>query len=70
MRFPGIDMALSAAAPGVIPVPVIGEYRYGIAQSQRSASLAKWFESLLADCVLLDITNETTHHYAAIRPCA
>jgi tRNA(fMet)-specific endonuclease VapC len=64
---PGIDTALNAAAPLVIPVPVIGEYRYGIAQSQRSASLAKWFESFLADCLLLDITNETTRHYAAIR---
>jgi len=64
---PGINAVLAAAAHMALPVPVIGEYRYGIAQSKRSAIHGKWFENFLADCVLLDVTNETTHHYAAIR---
>jgi predicted nucleic acid-binding protein len=66
-QVPGITTALNAVASLFIPVPVIGEYRYGIAQSDRRTSLAKWFESFLADCLVLEITNETTHHYAAIR---
>jgi tRNA(fMet)-specific endonuclease VapC len=66
-QVPGINTVLNSAASIVIPVPVIGEYRYGIAQSDRRTSLAKWFESFLADCLVLDIANETTLHYAAIR---
>lgn len=66
-QVPGIKTVLNAAASLVIPVPVIGEYRFGIAQCDRRASLAKWFESFLADCLVLDITDETANYYAAIR---
>jgi predicted nucleic acid-binding protein len=40
----GISGILAAAHSLALPVPVIGEYRYGIAQSRRSASHKKWFE--------------------------
>jgi tRNA(fMet)-specific endonuclease VapC len=65
-QVPGINAALNSATSLLIPVPVIGEYRYGIAQSKRGASLARWFEGFIADCLVLDITNETTRHDAAI----
>jgi tRNA(fMet)-specific endonuclease VapC len=64
---PGVFAALNSASPVVLPVPVIGEYRYGIALSQHSVRLADWFEKLIADCLVIEITNETTRHYAAIR---
>ena len=72
--------ALSAAAEGhgriieiladaelvALPVVVIGEYRYGIAQSRHKARYRHWLDSLITDCTVLDITERTTTHYAAI----
>jgi tRNA(fMet)-specific endonuclease VapC len=49
-----------------LPVIVVGEYRYGIAQSRHRARYERWLDRLIADCDLLDVTNQTTHHYAAI----
>jgi predicted nucleic acid-binding protein len=49
-----------------LPVVVIGEYRYGIAQSRHSARYRRWLDSLITDCTVLDVTGQTTHHYAAI----
>lgn len=63
---PTIHAVLASAAQLALPVLVIGEYRYGIAQSNRGASLAKWLERLIPDCMVLDVVNETTLHYAAI----
>lgn len=72
--------ALSAAADGdskviailaradqmVIPVIVLGEYRYGIAQSRNRARYESWLTGLLQDCFVLDITEPTTQYYAEI----
>lgn len=49
-----------------LPVIVIGEYRYGIAQSRHKARYERWLDNLIADCEVLDVVNETTRHYAAI----
>lgn len=49
-----------------LPVVVIGEYRYGIAQSRHRARYRRWLEGLISDSTVLDITVQTTHHYAAI----
>jgi|ERR1700723_1519483 predicted nucleic acid-binding protein len=57
---------LSRAEQMVIPVIVLGEYRYGIAQSRNRASYESWLTGLLQDCVVLDITEPTTQHYAEI----
>ena len=72
--------ALSAAADGdpasiavlaradqmAIPVIVLGEYRYGIAQSRNRTRYESWLTGLLQDCFVLDITEPTTQHYAEI----
>jgi predicted nucleic acid-binding protein len=72
--------ALSAAADGdsaliailaraeqvAIPTIVLGEFRYGIAQSRHRATYARWLEGLLQDCMVLDVNEPTTHHYADI----
>jgi predicted nucleic acid-binding protein len=49
-----------------IPVIVLGEYRYGIAQSRHRATYENWLAGLLRDCSVLDINDLTTQHYAEI----
>ncbi|MGB9491742.1 MAG: type II toxin-antitoxin system VapC family toxin [Terriglobales bacterium] len=49
-----------------IPVIVLGEYRHGIAQSRNRASYENWLTGLLNDCMVLDVTEPTTHYYAEI----
>lgn len=63
---PGIVGALK---PGTlaIPVVVLGEFRFGIAQSRRREEYVLWLKVNLTDYEVLDITGETTLHYAQIR---
>jgi tRNA(fMet)-specific endonuclease VapC len=59
--------ALLARADQVaIPVVVLGEYRYGIALSRNRSSYENWLNGLLQDCLVLDIHEPTTRHYAEI----
>jgi tRNA(fMet)-specific endonuclease VapC len=57
---------LSRADQMVIPVIVLGEYRYGIAQSRNRAGYESWLTGLLQDCLVLDITEPTTQYYAEV----
>lgn len=61
-----IAIALAEAGSLALPVIVLGEYRYGIAQSRHGVVYKKWLDELLPDCAILDVTEATTHHYAAI----
>src|ERR1700722_6694919 len=63
---PTVIAILARAEQVAIPVIVIGEYRYGIAQSRRRAAYENWLAGLLQDCFVLDINEPTTHHYAEI----
>lgn len=63
---PGLAAILANAQQLALPVVVIGEYRFGIAQSRHRARYQRWLDSLIADCPVLDVSVETTHHYAAI----
>jgi tRNA(fMet)-specific endonuclease VapC len=63
---PAVIANLARADQLALPVVVLGEYRYGIAQSRHRARYSKWLDGLIADCTVLDIDEETTHHYAAI----
>lgn len=49
-----------------LPVIVLGEYRYGIAQSRYQARYRRWLEGLIVDCNVLDVNEGTSHYYAAI----
>jgi tRNA(fMet)-specific endonuclease VapC len=62
----GILKVLAGAAQLALPVVVVGEYHYGIAQSRHRAIYRRWLEGLIGDCAVLDITEQTTRHYAAI----
>lgn len=63
---PGVVRVLAGASELALPVVVIGEYRYGIAQSRHRARYRRWLDGLITDCTVLDINDQTTHHYAAI----
>jgi tRNA(fMet)-specific endonuclease VapC len=49
-----------------IPAIVLGEYRYGIAQSRHRAAYENWLSELLCDCLVLDVNEATATHYADI----
>jgi|SRR5579872_2763676 len=49
-----------------IPVIVLAEYRYGIAQSRHRAAYENWLTGLLRDCIVLDVNEATAIHYAEI----
>jgi tRNA(fMet)-specific endonuclease VapC len=63
---PGLAAVLARAERIEIPVIVLGEYRHGIAQSRHRTSYENWLAGLLNDCLVLDIQDPTTHHYAEI----
>jgi predicted nucleic acid-binding protein len=63
---PEIIAILARADQMAIPVIVLGEYRYGIAQSKNRASYERWLIGLLQDCFVLDITEPTTQYYTEI----
>jgi tRNA(fMet)-specific endonuclease VapC len=50
-----------------LPAIVVGEYRFGIAQSRRRKEYEKWLEELIAATRFLPVDQETTGHYALIR---
>jgi tRNA(fMet)-specific endonuclease VapC len=63
---PDVVTILARADQMAIPVIVLGEYRYGIAQSRNRATYESWLTELLQDCFVLDITEPTTQYYAEI----
>ena len=63
---PAVISILARAEQIAIPVIVLGEYRYGIAQSRNRASYATWLKGLLNDCLVLDINEPTSQYYAEI----
>ncbi len=63
---PAILTILAQAEQVAVPVVVLGEYRYGIAQSRNKAGYSTWLDNLLPDCMALDINEKTTLYYADI----
>ena len=63
----GVGDALRTAARVAIPVIVLGEFRYGIAQSRQRSSYEAWLESSLIHFDILSVTDETAVAYAALR---
>lgn len=64
---PKLERILSGAAELAIPVIVLGEYRYGIAQSRNCARYEKWLAELGAFCQVLRVDEATAIEYAQIR---
>ena len=63
---PAVIAVLSRADQMVIPVIVLGEYRYGITQSRNRSKYEMWLTGLQRDCFVLDIIEPTTIYYAEI----
>ena len=54
-------------ARAAIPVIVLGEFRYGIAESTHRATYEAWLASQLSHFDILAVTAETAIAYAALR---
>lgn len=64
---PGMGDVLERATLAAIPVIVLGEYGFGIAQSTRRNHYQKWLRENIPGFRILDITRETAEHYAGLR---
>lgn len=59
---------LVAAEPLLyLPIPVLGEYRFGLCFSRQRKNYEAWLVRHLPDFALLVLEEETTHFYAAVR---
>jgi predicted nucleic acid-binding protein len=63
----GVGDVLRAQTRAAIPVIVLGEFRYGIAQSRRRSSYEEWLVSHLVHFEVLAVTDETAAAYATLR---
>jgi tRNA(fMet)-specific endonuclease VapC len=64
---PSIIQVLAGAIELAIPVPALGEHRYGISLSRYQSRYSSWLDGLLRDTRVLEIDEETTSAYAEIR---
>ena len=62
-----IESVLLRARQLVIPVIVLAEYRYGIAQSRYRSRYRGWLTELVTNCLVLPIDQVTAIAYAKIR---
>ena len=63
----GVGEILARQARAAIPVIVLGEFRYGVAQSRRQSAYETWLDSHLPHFEILAVTEETALAYAALR---
>ena len=63
----GVGEVLRRQARAAIPVIVLGEFRYGIAESRHRAAYETWLASQLPHFDVLAVTDETAVAYAALR---
>ena len=64
---PAIMELLAEVQVLALPVVVVGEYRFCIAQARNVADYHLWLERLITQTDVLNITDETTIHYAEVR---
>ncbi len=63
----GVGEVLRRQARAAIPVIVLGEFRYGIAESRHRTTYDAWLQSQLPYFDVLMVTDETAITYAALR---
>ena len=64
---PAVGEVLRYQARACIPVIVLGEFRYGIAQSRHRFAYERWLTAQLGNFDVLPVTDETAISYAALR---
>jgi tRNA(fMet)-specific endonuclease VapC len=62
-----VGKMLRTQARAAIPVVVLGEFLYGIAESRHRSAYEAWLTSHLQHFDLLEVTGETAVTYAALR---
>ena len=63
----GVGEVLRGGARAAIPVIVLGEFRYGIAESRHRAAYEAWLEAHLPRFEILNVTDGTAAVYAGLR---
>ncbi|HEY1656910.1 MAG TPA: type II toxin-antitoxin system VapC family toxin [Candidatus Sulfotelmatobacter sp.] len=63
---PDVVALLARSDQMAIPVVVLAEYRFGIAQSRHRAAYENWLAELLHDSLVLDVNEATAIRYAEI----
>ncbi|MEO6748405.1 MAG: PIN domain-containing protein [Casimicrobiaceae bacterium] len=63
----GVGDVLRRQSRAAIPVIVLGEFRYGIAESRHRVAYEAWLNSQLPHFDILAVTDETTIAYAALQ---
>jgi predicted nucleic acid-binding protein len=64
---PVLETILTGDHSLAIPVIVLGEYGYGIAQSRERPRYERWLNALVRDCRVLRVDEGTAVAYATIR---
>ena len=64
---PAVGTVLRQASRAALPVIVLGEFRYGIAESRHRADYQKWLDRHLPLFEVLTVTDDTAVAYAAVR---
>jgi predicted nucleic acid-binding protein len=64
---PGVGRALRHEARPALPVIVLGEFRYGIAESRHRRAYEAWLSAHLGHFDILAVTDETSVAYAELR---
>jgi tRNA(fMet)-specific endonuclease VapC len=63
----GVGEILRQQTRAAVPVIVLGEFRYGIAESRHRTTYEAWLESQLIHFDILAVTDDTAIAYAALR---
>lgn len=63
----GVGEVLRFQRRAAIPVIVLGEFRYGIAESRHRAAYETWLRDELKHFEVLTVTEQTTAYYAELR---
>jgi hypothetical protein len=64
---PKLEAILAKARELAIPVIVLSEYPYGIAQSRNRVRYERWLKELIGACRVLPVDEGTASEYASIR---
>jgi predicted nucleic acid-binding protein len=62
-----VGEVLRTQAQVALPAIVLGEFRYGIAESRHRAAYEEWLESHLPHFEILPVTDQTAVAYARLR---
>ena len=63
---PDVVPVLARGDQVAIPVIVLGEYRFGIAQSRHRTAYENWLAEFVRDCIIFDVNDSTGIRYAEI----